>query len=125
MKRFKEIFLESDISLACTMLGLGLIFWGCVAIYMNPADFFSFSEAMKFGTTWMWFANYAMAGCGFIWAAHRKFPPALSLLVGTHACLVWTWIASVRGFSNVTSGITLNAIVICMGALLIQRSGKR
>ena len=125
MNRTKEIFLESDISLASTLLGLGLIFWGLFAILMAPGDFFTFAVSMQVASTWFWFANYMGAGIGFIMAAYLRLPTGLSLIVGTHACLVWTWIAAIRGFSNLTSGVTLNGIVIVMGVLLVQRSGKK
>ena len=125
MKRIKEILLESDLSLASFLLGLGLIFWGLFAINMAPTDFFSFADSMRVGTGWFWLANYLIGGAGFIAAAYYRFPPGLSLFVGTHACLVWTWIAVIRGYSNITSGVTLNVLVVVMGLLLTQRSGKK
>ena len=125
MNRIKEIFLQSDISLASMMLGLGMIFWGLFAVVMAPGDFFTFADSMKFAGTWFWFCNYVLSGSGFIYVALRRFPAMPSMLIGTHACLVWTWIAAIRGFSNVTSGVTLNFIVITMGLLLVQRSGTQ
>lgn len=125
MERLKEILLESDVSLASFMMGAGLIMWGVVAIFMAPTDFFTFASSMKFLGTWFWFINYTLVGSGFIYAAIKKFPPFLSLCVGGYAALIWTWIASIRGFSNFTSGVTLNIIVIVMGILLVQRSGTK
>lgn len=125
MKRLREILLESDLSLASFLLGLGLIFWGIFAIGMAPQDFFSFADSMRVGNSWFWLSNYILAGLGFMAAAYFRFPSGLSLLVGTHACLIWTWIAAIRGFSNITSGVTLNVLVVVMGLLLTQRSGKK
>ena len=124
-QRLYEILFESDLSMACFMLGLGLIAWGLVAVFMAPADFFSFADGMRFGGVWFWFANYMIAGYGFVYVAMHRFPQGISMLVGVHAGLVWTWIAGIRGFSNITSGITLNAIVIVMGFLLCQRTGVK
>ena len=125
MKRTKEIFMDSDISLAAMMLGIGMIFWGGFAVVMAPGDFFTFAVTMQFAGTWFWLANYILSGIGFIYVAHQQFPSTVSLIVGAHACMVWTWIATIRGFSNITSGVTLNFIVIAMGVLLVQRSGRK
>lgn len=125
MKRLNEIFLESDLSLAAMLMGICLVLWGLVAFIVSPSDFYSFSRDMKLGSPWLWLANYLVVGALFVAVAYHKFPPLPSLLVGTYACLVWTWVASVRGSSNVTSGVTLNILVIVMGMLLVQRSGRK
>ena len=123
-QRLHEIFIESDLSLSAAILGVAMVFWGCTALIMTPKEFFDFSDTMKLGSVWFWFANYTLVGAGFFCCAFRKFPPLLSLLIGGYAVLAWTWVASMRGSANFTSGVTLNAVVIVMGCLMIQRSGK-
>ena len=123
--RVKYILTESDPSLAVFLLGIGLMLWGGFAVVMRPSDFYTFSSAMELGGTWFWFLNYMGAGYGFIWLSVKGFPPTSTLIIGGYACLAWTWIAAIRGFSNVTSGVTLNALVIIVGAVMIQRSGKK
>jgi hypothetical protein len=104
------------------MMGLGLIMWGLIAAVMAPSDLYTFSNNLHFGTTAFWIANYIVVGILYITAAIRNHPPMLSLLVGGYSTLIWTWIASMRGTANFTSGVTLNIIVIVMGLLLVQRS---
>lgn len=123
--RIHEILLESDLSLSALILGAAMIFWGVTAMVMAPADFFTFADTMRLGTTWFWFWNYTMVGAGFMCCAVRKFPPLTSLLIGGYAVLAWTWVASMRGSANFTSGVTLNAVVIVMGCLMVQRSGAK
>lgn len=125
MNRIKEIVLDSDISLASMLMGVGLIMWGLVAVFMAPDDFFTFADTVKVAGTWFWLANYVGIGIGFIYVSIHGFPPFSSLLIGGYATLAWAWIAAMRGFSNFTSGVTLNFIVIVMGCLLVQRSGRK
>lgn len=125
MERLKYIFLDSDISLAAFLMGVGLLFWGGFAIVMDPKAFFTFTSAMEIGPTWFWLGNYLVAGAGFVYVAYKEFPAGPSLFVAVHGGLVWTWIASVRGFSNVTSGVTLNILVIIMAFIVAQRSKVR
>lgn len=124
MKRIKYILLEADITLASFMMGLALVAWGLVAVFKAPNDFFAFSDAMRIGNTWFWLFNYLSAGAGFLYVAYKNLPSMPSLLIGSYAILVWTWVASIRDASNLTSGVVLNLIVILMGLLLVQRSSK-
>ena len=125
IRRIKEILLDSDLSLSAFILGWAMVMWGVVAVWIAPTDFFTFADTVKLGTTWFWFWNYVAVGAGFIYCACRRFPPLPSLLIGGYGTLVWTWIAAMRGFSNFTSGVTLNAVVIVMGCLMVQRSGRQ
>lgn len=125
MKRINEILMDSDLSLSAFILGAALILWGMTAVIMAPEDFFTFADTMHVGSTWFWFANYVLIGFGFMCCAYRGFPPLMSLLIGGYAVLAWTWVASMRGTANFTSGVTLNAVVIVMGCLMVQRSGKQ
>ena len=125
MNRLKELLLYSELDLAAFILGIGLIAWGIIAFSIQPSDLISFSANMLVLSTLGWAMNYVLVGVGFVVCAWKKFPATLSLLVGGYACLVWTWVAAVRGASDFTSGITLNIIVIIMGVLLVQRSGQR
>lgn len=125
MNRLKEILMHSDLTLSAFLLGIGLIVWGTIAVIMSPADMYSFANAVQSTTFLFWVFNYFFVGVGFVCVSIKKFPPLASLLVGTYATLMWTWIASIRGSSNFTAGVTLNFIVIVMGLLLVQRSAKQ
>jgi hypothetical protein len=126
LARLKEILVDSDISLASFLMGLGLWAFGLTAFFAHPEDFLTFAQSMEFtgGTLW-WLANYLGAGAGFIYIAMRNFPPLGSLLIGSYASLVWIWIAYMRSYSNATSGVSLNFIVIAMGFLLVQRGARK
>lgn len=125
MSRLKEILLESDITLAAFMLGIGLIAWGLVAVMMSPVDLFFFADVAK-STTWLfWLWNYEAVGAGFIWLSYKRFPPMPSLLIGAYAIIMWTWIATLRSTANLTAGLVLNFIVIIMGCILLQRSNVK
>jgi hypothetical protein len=123
--RLREILLDSDATLATFILGAALIVWGVTAVAVAPSDFFTFADSMHVGSMWFWFANYVLVGAGLILCAFYKFPPLPSLLIGGYAVLAWTWVASARGSANFTSGVTLNIIVIVMGCLIVQRSGRK
>ena len=120
--RLRQILLESDMTLSAFLLGTGLCVWGAIAVLMSPADLYTFSDTAK-STTWLfWALNYQVAGGGLMYVAWRDFPHPWTLLVGTHATLLWTWIAAIRGMSsNFTAGVTLNYIVIVVGVLLLTR----
>ena len=122
--RIQEILMESDLTIAAFILGWGLIFWGIVAAFMAPADLFTFAGTMRLGPSLFWVLNYILVGMGYIWVSYKRFPSFSSLMIGGYSCLVWTWIAAIRGSSNFTSGVTLNAVVIVMGVLLVQRSSR-
>ena len=124
-ERLREILLDSDLTIAAFILGWGLIFWGGVAVSIRPSDLLTFAGSMEAGSPIFWVANYIGVGMGYIWVSYKRFPPLSSLLIGGYSCLVWTWIASIRGSSNITSGVTLNAVVILMGVLLVQRSARK
>lgn len=125
MTRLQYILLDSDLSLAAFLLGVGLIMWGGIAVVMAPNDLLFFAADMKAAGAVFWAFNYFIAGTGFIYCAMKEFPPFTSLMVGCYCTLVWTWIAGVRGSANFTSGVTLNAIVIVMGVILVQRSSRK
>jgi hypothetical protein len=121
--RLKEILLESDITLASFMLGWGLFWWGIFAFFLSPQDF-SVVDTQNV-MNMFWFFNYVGVGLGYVYVAYRKFPSMTSMLIGGYSCVIWTWVAAMKSTSsNLTSGITLNLIVIAMGILLIQRSGE-
>lgn len=76
---------------------------------------------------YVWGIAYVSVGLGFMHQAYKKFQPIPSLLVGSAAVIIWFWILTVRSvtLTNFTNGITLNVVVIIMGALLIQRSATK
>lgn len=120
----KYILLCSDISLACFVLGCGLILWGIIAGIMSPKDVFTFAGDMAILNPVFWVANYIALGSGFIYVTMRSFPNLPSLFVGGYGTVIWSWIAAYRGSANFTSGVTLNVIVILMSIILIQRSRR-
>ena len=120
--RVKEILLESDITFAVLLLGFSMILWAVFAIVMAPDDFMTFSNSMKVGATWFWFANYAIVGAGLMYVAVHRLPPGASMFFGGWGCVAWSYIAAIRGFSNITSGVTLNFLVVLVCFLIAQRS---
>lgn len=130
MKRIHEILCKSDISLAAFLLGLALTVWGLTALILQPHDLTAFAEHMANASLiksipgYVWGLVYILVGIGFMHQAYKDFQPIPSLLVGSAAVIIWFWILTVRSITltNFTNGITLNVIVIIMGALLIQRS---
>ena len=124
LSRIKHILLQSDLSLSTFVLGIALVLWGVIAFFMVPLDLVAFVGDFSKGTPLLWAINYVVAGIGFVWVTLKGFPAMSSLLVGCYCCVMWTWIASVRNYSsNLTSGLTLNLVVIFLALLLIQRSG--
>ena len=130
MRRLHEIFCKSDISLAAFMVGLALAIWGLTALLIQPQDLTAFANHMSNASLiksihgYVWGLAYVTVGLGFMHQAYRNFQPVPSLLVGSAAVIIWFWILTVRSITltNFTNGITLNVLVIIMGALLIQRS---
>lgn len=123
--RLKEILLKSDLSFASFVLGVAMFVWGLVAVIMAPGDFFTFSQDMRVSWgMWFWFLNYTVVGISFMVIALHNFPPIHTLITGGYATMVWNWIASTRGYSNFTSGVTLNFVVIFLGIMVVYRSGK-
>lgn len=130
MRRLHEIFCKSDISLAAFMVGIALTVWGLTALLIQPQDLNSFAAHMSNASFiksipgYVWALAYVSVGLGFMHQAYKKFQPIPSLLVGSAAVIIWFWILTVRSvtLTNFTNGITLNVVVIIMGALLIQRS---
>ena len=125
MQRLKEILFESDMTLSCFLLGLGLVMWGSIAMLLSPKDMYSFADAVKSTTFLFWCFNYYFAGFGLMYISYKKFPHPETVLIGAFCAIMWTWIASIRGSSNFTAGVTLNWIVITMGVLLLANKGHR
>jgi hypothetical protein len=124
-KKVLDILLNGDVTFACVVLGLSMICWGALAAVYNPHDTAFFSKGFAFEwSPWLWGLNHAFVGYGFIHCAIHGFPPGRSLVLGTYCCCVWTLIAVGRPSSSFSSGMTLNFVVIFMGAILAQRSGK-
>ncbi len=124
--RIKYIFLESDLSMSSLIFGMSLMLWGMVAIMIGHVDLLAFAGPTKtIIANWIWALNYIVLGACFITVAILNHPSLLTMLVGAYASLVWTWIASIRQFPVLTSGVTLNIFVVLMGVLLIVRSRKK
>jgi hypothetical protein len=120
-----DVLLNADVTFACVVLGLSMICWGILAGMYNPGDVKFFSGGFAFEwAPWLWALNHAAVGYGFIHCAVHGFPPGRSLMLGTYCCCVWTLIAVGRPSSSFSSGMTLNFVVIFMGAILAQRSGR-
>lgn len=120
-----HVLLNADITFASVVLGISMILWGILAAFINPADTKHFSHGFAFEwAPWLWGLNHMAVGYGFIHCALHKFPPGRSLILGTYCCCIWTLIAVGRPAASFSSGMTLNFVVIFMGAILAQRSGK-
>jgi hypothetical protein len=124
-KESTHILLNGDVTFACVVLGMCMMCWGALASLYNPGDVKFFSQGFAFEwAPWVWGLNHALVGYGFIHCAVHRFPPGRSLMLGTYCCCVWTLIAVGRPSSSFSSGMTLNFVVIFMGAILAQRSGR-
>lgn len=122
-ERLKFIMLQSDISLSVLLMGCGLVAWGTIAVIWAPSDLLTFAGDMsKVLPAWFWVWNYVGCGALFIYIALKEFPPVPSLFAALWSVLGWTHIAAIRGFSNFTSGVSLNILVIVVGLLIAQRS---
>lgn len=125
LSRLRYVLLESDPSLAGLMFGIALLVWGFVAINIGKHDLIAFAGPLNaVFASWVWVLNFIGLGVLFLVVTMLNFPPMLSLFVGSYACIIWTWLASLRKFPVATSGVTLNIMVIVMGLLLIVRSRR-
>jgi hypothetical protein len=124
-KRVPEILLQGDIQFACVVLGIMMYLWAFLAVMINPGDIVFFAKDFAFEVNpWVWGLNYVFCGSMFIHCAVRHFPPGRSLLFGAYAVMIFTWVAVGRPVASFSSGMTLNACVIFMGCVLVQRSGR-
>lgn len=122
--RIAQILLTSDIGFACTVLGFASILWGIFGLIYTPdLKWFAGDFALEVAP-WIWGVNSILVGCAFIHVAAHDFPAGRSLLLGSYCIMCWTWIALGRPTSSFSSGMTLNFVVIFMGAILVQRSGR-
>lgn len=123
-KEVLNILLTGDITFGCVMLGLSMMLWSAFGMF-KTTDIAWFASGFAFEwSPWLWAMNHALVGYGFIHCAIHKFPPGRSLMLGTYCCCVWTMIAVGRPAASFSSGMTLNIVVIVMGALLTHRSGR-
>jgi hypothetical protein len=120
-----RILIDGDLSLVAVLLGFGMIVWGSIGIFLNPQDLFVFAKDFAFQMPIFWGINSIGLGFAFLWVAVKKFPAGPCLLLGTYCVTVYTWIAVSRAVSSITSGVTLNLLVIVVGALIIHRSGHK
>lgn len=124
-QRLSEILLDSDITFACVVLGFGAILWGIFGL-IYPADLVWFAGGFALEVApWFWGLNSMVVGYGFVHVALHNFPQGRCLMLGSYCIMCWTWIALGRPASSFSSGMTLNFVIIFMGALLIQRTGRR
>jgi hypothetical protein len=123
-KEITDILLHADVTFAFVVLGISMIVWGIFGMIYTP-DLEWFAKGFAFEVApWLWGLNHMCFGYGFIHCALHKFPPGRSLLIGAGAIMCWTWIAMGRPSTSFSSGMTLNFVVILMGAVLVQRSGR-
>lgn len=119
------ILLHGDITFACAVLGMAMIMWGVLGLsYTSDLKWFASGFVMEVAP-WFWGINHMAAGYAFIHCALHHFPPGRSLMFGSYCVMCWTWIAMGRPAASFSSGMTLNFVIILMGAILIQRSGKK
>lgn len=123
--RSKEILLYSDLSLSAFTLGWAMVVWGIIALATSHATPPVPTGLTDAGAVRFWFWNYVIVGAGLVHCAYLRFPPLQSLLVGGYSVLVWAWVATMRVSSPFTSEVTLHAVVVFIGCLLVQRSGRR
>lgn len=124
IKQIPDILLNGDIKFACIVLGFSMIMWATLGQF-KQSDIVWFAKDFAFEwPAWLWTLMYYFAGFMFIHCAVRDFPPMRCLLFGTFCVSLWTLVAVTRPSASFSSGWTLNVIVIFMGAVLAQRSGR-
>lgn len=123
--RVEHIIMRGDITFAILMLGVCCIMWGVIGLMYKPdLEWYARGFALEIAP-WLWGFNHIAFGVALIHCAVWNFPPGRSLMIGTYGVFCFTWVAMGRPASSMSSGVTLNFILIFMSALLIQRSGKR
>jgi hypothetical protein len=124
-KRIPDILLKGEVDFAFVVLGFSMYVWAALGM-LKQSDIVWFAKDFAFEwAPWVWFINYLFAGTMFIHCAVRHYPQGRCLLFGAYCCILWTWVMVGRPTASFSSGWTLNAVVVFMGAVLIQRSGKR
>lgn len=122
--RMADIALHGDITFAVMMLGACCILWGSIGLIHIP-DLEWYAKGFAFEVApWVWGINHIGFGVALIHLAVRKFPPGRSLLIGTYGVMCFTWVAMGRPSSSMSSGVTLNFILVFMSACVVQRSGR-
>jgi hypothetical protein len=124
MNGLAEVLTKGDIRFACLALGCAMIAWGIIGYLFNPADIAWFAKDFFLKSELFWFLNCTLVGVGYLYVASRNLPEIPSLMLGVYSSCMWSLIAVSRPAASYTSGITMNFVVILMGAVLIHRSRK-
>ena len=126
VSEFFDVLAKADMRLSCVMLGLGLMMWGIIGVAYVPHEVTRAASRFALGdNAFLWAMNYFGVGAGYIWVGVRNLPHPQSMLLGCYSAMIWTMIAVARPTDTFTSGVTLNLIVVIMGLMLVQRSGRR
>lgn len=121
-----DVLAKGDMQLSAVMMGFGLILWGSIGVIQFPSEVERAAVKFALGSSpILWALNYIGVGMAFIWVGVKKFPHPQSVLLGSYCAMIWTMIAAARPTENMTSGTSLNVVVIIMGLMLIQRSGRK
>ena len=122
-KRIWHIIMHGNIEFACVVLGHGMVLWGLIGA-LHPSDLVWFASGFAFEVyPFVWAINHIAIGLGFIYVGTHYLPRWPCLLLGTYGAVVWTWIMMSRPSSSLSSGVTLNVIIVFMSMLIVQRSG--
>lgn len=121
----QAIIMQGDITFAIFMLGICCILWGTVGMIHTPdLEWYAKGFALEVAP-WLWGVNHIGFGIALMHCAVRSFPAGRSLMIGTYGVMCFTWVAMGRPASSMSSGVTLNFILVLMSAILIQRSGRK
>jgi hypothetical protein len=118
-----HILMHGDLSLVGILLGFGMIMWSVVGLVIIPGDLYKFAEDFFFVAPLFWAFNGMAVGIANIALSCRGYPQGWTLALGIYGTVIYTWIAVARPVASVTSGVTLNVLVVIIHCLLIHRSG--
>ena len=122
MKRLTEILFKSDLALAALLTGFGMFGWGLITIY---TDVLAGVVLSKDYHEMFWILNYTISGFCFMCLAYADFPPKRSLITGAYTIGIWSYSIGSQHIPDINPGTVLDAIVIFIGVLLLQRSNVK
>lgn len=124
---FKHKLVGGDIAMVLIIGALGLLAWIGFGFTSAKADLQNYANMFPVGGFEFWVFAYIFAAVGMLYLAATDLPPLPSLVVGGWLVTIWSWSFFARTLTVYTAqtGNATSIIYILIGALILQRSGKR
>ena len=124
---FKYKLVYGDIAMVLIIGAIGLLAWVGFGFTAAKADLHNYSSMFPIGSVEFWVFAYVFAAFGMLYLAAADLPPLASLVVGGWLVTIWSWSFFARATTVYTAqtGNATSIIYIIIGALILQRSGKR